>query len=151
MKPQDFRQIISQAIEGETEACNYYRTVSEKGADAALKKIFAELAGDELSHRKFLKGIMEKGPGALRVEEAQDYKIADTLESPPLSMSLKPIDGITLAIRKELDAMQMYTQLSHVAGDPEEKKTFLELAKMERGHKARLEDIYTNMAFPEVW
>ncbi|HOI14315.1 MAG TPA: ferritin, partial [Methanoculleus sp.] len=22
---------------------------------------------------------------------------------------------------------------------------------MERGHKARLEDIYTNMAFPEAW
>jgi len=120
MKPENFRQIISQAIEGEIEAYTYYRTVSE-------------------------------GPGSLHVEEAQDYKIADTLESPPLSASLKPINGITLAIRKELDAMQMYTQLSQVAGDPEEKKTFLELAKMERGHKARLEDIYTNMAFPEVW
>jgi len=29
---------------------------------------------------------------------------------------------------------------------------FSQLANMERGHKARLEDIYTNMAFPEnVW
>jgi len=28
---------------------------------------------------------------------------------------------------------------------------FLELANMERGHKARLEDIYVNMAFPEAW
>jgi rubrerythrin len=151
MKPEDFRQIISQAIEGEIEAYNYYRTVSEKVADTALKNIFAELSGDERNHRDFLQGIMAKGPGSLHVEEAQDYKVADTLESPPLSINLKPIDGITLAIRKELDAMQMYTQLAQVTGDSEKKKTFLELAKMEKGHKARLEDIYTNMAFPEVW
>jgi rubrerythrin len=151
MKAEDFRQIISQAIEGEIEAYTYYRTVSEKVEDAALKNIFAELAGDELKHRAFLQGIILKGPASLQVEEANDYKIADTLVSPPLSVDLKPIDGITLAIRKELDAMQMYTQLAQVAGDSEEKKAFLELAKMEKGHKARLEDIYTNMAFPEVW
>jgi rubrerythrin len=32
-----------------------------------------------------------------------------------------------------------------------QKKIFLELASMERGHKSKLKDIYTNMAFPEVW
>jgi rubrerythrin len=151
MNPENFRQIIAQAIEGEIEAYTYYRTVSERVADAALKNIFAELAGDELNHREFLQGIVVKGADALHVDEAHDYKIADTLASPPLSINLKPIDGITIAIRKELDAMQMYTQLAQVAGDSEEKKTFLQLAKMEKGHKARLEDIYTNMAFPEVW
>jgi rubrerythrin len=151
MKPEDFRQIISQAIEGEKEAYAYYRTVSEKVMDPALKNVFAELAGDELNHRDFLERIAAKGPASLHVEESHDYKIADTLESPALSANLKPIDGITLAIRKELDAMQMYTRLAQAAGDSEEKKMFLELAKMEKGHKARLEDIYTNMAFPEVW
>jgi rubrerythrin len=151
MKPENFRQIISFAIEGEIEAYTYYGTVAEKIEDPALKKIFSELAGDELSHRKLLEGIIARGPESLHMDESHDYKIADTLESPPLSVNLKPIDGITLAIRKELDAMQMYTQLAQVAGDSEEKKMFLELAKMEKGHKARLEDIYTNMAFPEVW
>ena len=151
MKAEDFRRIISQAIDGEIEAYAYYRTVSEKVQDAALKRIFAELAGDEAGHREFLQGILVKGPGSLHVQESRDYKVADTVQTPPLTIDLKPIDGITLAIRKELDAMQMYTQLSTVAGDPEEKKTFLELAMMERGHKARLEDIYTTMAFPEVW
>jgi rubrerythrin len=151
MKAEDFRQIITQAIDGEIEAYIYYRAVSEKVEDKALKNIFSELARDELKHREFLLGIATKGPGSLHVEEAHDYKIADTLESPPLSVNLKPIDGITLAIRKELDAMQTYTQLAQAAGDPDEKKTFLELAKMEKGHKARLEDIYTSMAFPEAW
>ncbi len=53
--------------------------------------------------------------------------------------------------KKELEAMQLYTQLATRSADPEQKRVFTELASMERGHKARLEDIYTNMAFPEVW
>jgi rubrerythrin len=47
--------------------------------------------------------------------------------------------------------MQMYTQLASLSVDPEQIELFESLASMERGHKARLEDIYTNMAFPEVW
>ena len=47
--------------------------------------------------------------------------------------------------------MSMYTQLANASTDASQKKLFADLASMERGHKARLEDIYTNMAFPEVW
>jgi rubrerythrin len=151
MKPETFKAIINFAINGEIEAYGYYRAVAEKVQDPNMKRIFSELAGDESGHRDFLEGIINKAPTALSIDEASDYKLAETLDVPALTMDLKPIDGIALAIRKELDAMQMYTQLSQVATDPEEKKIFLELAKMEKGHKTRLEDIYTNMAFPEVW
>jgi rubrerythrin len=47
--------------------------------------------------------------------------------------------------------MQMYTQLANASTDTAQKNIFLELASMERGHKSNLEDIYTNMAFPEIW
>lgn len=63
----------------------------------------------------------------------------------------KPLEGIVIAIRKELEAMQMYTQLASLSTDEEQKMVFNQLANMERNHKARLEDIYTNMAFPEAW
>jgi rubrerythrin len=79
-----------------------------------------------------------------------DYKVGDALPSPKLTTDLKPLDGLVLAIRKELEAMQMYTQLAHAAADVETQLLFSQLANMERGHKARLEDIYTNMAFPET-
>jgi rubrerythrin len=64
---------------------------------------------------------------------------------------MKPIDGLVVAIKKELAAMQMYSQLANASDDAEVKKLFTELAAMERGHKTRLEDIYVNMAFPEAW
>jgi rubrerythrin len=45
----------------------------------------------------------------------------------------------------------MYSRLARVSADAEQKMVFEQLANMEKGHKARLEDIYTNMAYPEVW
>jgi rubrerythrin len=87
----------------------------------------------------------------MKFDASHDYKVADTLASPALTVDMKPIDGIVVAIKKELEAMQMYTQLANLAGDNETQLLFSQLANMERGHKARLEDLYTNMAFPEVW
>lgn len=41
--------------------------------------------------------------------------------------------------------------LSEAGADPEQKKIFTELAKMECGHKGRFEELYTNSAFVEAW
>ena len=151
MTPEQYRAIISKAIEREVESYTYYRTISEKVKDAYLKKIFADLAGDETKHREFLQGLLSVEPKQLKISATKDYKVADTIKTPALSAELKPIDGIVLAIKKELEAMQMYTQLAAAQTDPEQRNLFTDLAAMERGHKARLEDIYTNMAFPESW
>jgi rubrerythrin len=151
MTPEDYRKILSLAIDREVESYAFYRTISDKVKDANLKKLFNELAGEETKHRQFLEGLMAKDVKELKFSAAKDYKIADQLPSPKLSADMKPVDGIVLAIRKELEAMQMYTQLASHSTDAGQKKMFTELASMERGHKARLEDLYTEMAFPEVW
>ncbi|ABN56698.1 MULTISPECIES: ferritin-like domain-containing protein [Methanoculleus] len=151
MDTEEYRSIISNAIDREIEAYTFYRTVREKVTDENLKNLFNELAGEESQHRKTLEGFLTKEPAKLGFDTKRDYKVAQTLETPPLSADLKPLDGLVIAIRKELDAMQMYTQLASLSVDPEQIELFESLASMERGHKARLEDIYTNMAFPEVW
>jgi len=151
MDTEEYRSIISNAIDREIEAYTFYRTVREKVTDENLKNLFNELAGEESQHRKTLEGFLLKEPTKLGFNTKRDYKVAQTLESPPLSADLKPLDGLVIAIRKELDAMQMYTQLASLSVDPEQMELFESLAAMERGHKARLEDIYTNMAFPEAW
>ncbi|MDD3071546.1 ferritin-like domain-containing protein [Methanoculleus horonobensis] len=151
MDTEEYRSIISNAIDREIEAYTFYRTVKEKVTDENLKNLFNELAGEESKHRKTLEALLTKEPGKLAFNTKRDYKVADALETPPLSADLKPLDGLVIAIRKELDAMQMYTQLAGLSVDPDQIELFESLASMERGHKARLEDIYTNMAFPEAW
>jgi rubrerythrin len=151
MKPEDFRQIISQAIDAELEAYTFYCAVADKVADAALKNIFAGLANEALNFQDFLQQIMFKASRALQIEESHEYNAAEPSDLPALSSDLKPVNGILLAIRKKLDAMQLYTQLSHAVQDPDDKHAFLELATAEKDHKARLEDIYAGMVYPKAW
>lgn len=151
MNADEYKKIISLAINREVEAYSFYRGIADKVKDANLKKLFTELAGEETKHREFLQGVLAKPIKDLKFDTTKDYKVADALPTPPLSAALKPLEGMVIAIKKELEAMQMYTQLANLSTDASQKKLFQELATMERGHKSRLEDIYTNMAFPEVW
>ena len=153
MKPEDAKKIISLAIDREVEAYTFYRTIADKIKDNALKSLFDELAGEEKKHREFLQAFLTKDVSKMKFAAGHDYKVGDALPSPKLTTDMKPLDGLVLAIRKELEAMQMYTQLANAAADTETQLLFSQLANMERGHKARLEDIYTNMAFPmtEWW
>jgi rubrerythrin len=151
MKADEMKKIISTAIDREVESYTFYRTIADKVKDKNLKTLFDELAGEEKKHREFLQGFLTKDISKLKFATGHDYKVGDALPSPKLSVDLKPLDGLVLAIRKELEAMQMYTQLANAAGDVEVQLLFTQLANMERSHKGRLEDLYTNMAFPEAW
>ncbi|NLV25520.1 MAG: ferritin family protein [Deltaproteobacteria bacterium] len=151
MNQSEYKKIISDAIQAEVEAFTYYNAVAAKAKDAVIKSLFEELAEEETKHKVTLEGFLAKGPEKMHFVESKDYKVGDSLPTPALTADLKPVDGIVIAIKKELEAMQMYTQLAQASGEEAQKKLFLELASMERGHKSRLEDLYTNMAFPEAW
>jgi len=151
MSPDEFKKIISRAIGEEIAAFEFYNGVSEKSKDKNLKDLFKELAAEEGRHKRTLEGFLAMAPEDFHFAPAKDFKVADSLPTPPLTLDLKPIDGLIIAIKKELEAMQMYTQLAKASADKAQKKVFQELASMERGHKKKLEDLYTNMAFPEAW
>jgi len=152
MKAEDVKKIIETAIKKEIEAYNFYHGVADKAKNPMLKDLFAELAGEEMKHRELLQGMLTKDISKMKFDASHDYKVGDNLPTPDLKVGMKPLEGLVIAIKRELEAMQMYTQLSKLAKDTETQFLFSQLANMERSHKARLEDIYTNMAFPEnVW
>ena len=151
MKTEDFKKILLNAIDKEVESYTFYTATSERVQDKALKSVFKELAEQETMHRKTLQEYLTGARKELKFDEVKDYKLSETIESPPLTTEMKPLDGLKLAIKKEEEAKKMYEGLAAASVDGEQKKVFDELAKMELGHKARLEDIYTNAAFAEAW
>ncbi len=151
MDVDEARKIIMGAIDDEVEAYTYYKNVEEKVKDPALKRLFEELAAEETQHRELLETFLARDPAEFRWKASRDYKVADTLETPKLTADLTPKDGIVLAIKKEQLAMDMYNELAALSPDAEQERLFSQLANMEESHKARLEDLYTEVAFPEVW
>lgn len=151
MKINEFVLIIEFAIENEVEAYEFYKDASEIIKDPVLKETFTDLAKEELEHKKFLKEFLSGERKEFLLDEFQDYKIADTLDKPKLSVNMKFSDAISLAIKNEQEAMMMYKVLADANLDNEVKSLFLKLMEMEQMHKAKLEEIYVNVAFGEVW
>jgi rubrerythrin len=149
MKVEEYKKVISFAVGNEIEAYEFYKGVSEKTADSNLKASFTELAIEEKKHRNALEAL-HSGAKPLHFDEAKDYKLSETLDKPKLTLGMKPADAIALAMKNEEEAMHMYSALAIASSDPEQKEMFQALARMEQGHKTKFEDMYANIAFPEV-
>jgi rubrerythrin len=150
MTIEEYRKIIAMAIANEIAAHDFYKSICEKIKDSNLRSIFEELAEDELKHKIFLEGFLT-GAKPFHFAEVMDYEVAKTIEKPKASIDMKPYDAIGLAMKEEEEAMQMYQALANSSTSPNQKEMFLTLARMERSHKVKLEELYTSMAYPEVW
>ncbi|MHC1727113.1 MAG: ferritin family protein [Syntrophobacteraceae bacterium] len=150
MTIEEYKKILKMAIGNEIVAYDFYNGVCEKTKDNNLKTIFAELAAEEKKHKALLEGYLT-GAKPLQFAAVSDYKVSETVDKPQLSISMKPADAIALAMKEEEEAMLMYQSLANSSANAEQKEMFASLAKMEKGHKAKLEETFTTMAFPEVW
>jgi rubrerythrin len=148
----DYKGILKMAINNEVEAYEFYKQAETKSKDGNLKSIFAELAGEEMKHKKTLEGFLKNEALELNFNvTSPDYKIAESLDLPKLTSDMSFSDGVALAIKKEQEARDMYQQFADASSDQAQKNTFFELAKMELGHKVKLEELYNNTAYNEVW
>ena len=151
MNLNQYKEIIEFAIAGEIEAQEFYKVAANKINDLYLKELFEQFAKDEKGHEKILKGILSKDTINQYFNESTDYKVAETVNTPKLSTDMKPADAIALAMKKEEEAMKQYTDLAEACLDPGQKKVFLDLAAMERGHKLKMEKAFVNIGYTEVW
>ncbi len=152
MNTRTYQEILDSAIANEIEAYRFYRQVAEKMEDRFIKQMFETFAREEQMHRKILEGFREKHDMAIHFTRIPDFHVSDTLDTPvQLTIDMKPADAIVLAIKKEEAAMAHYTQLAEACTDLEQRKVFLELAAMERGHKSKMESAFVDIGYPEVW
>lgn len=151
MDNREFDRIMDRAIESEREAYEFYRDAAEKVTDTAVKQLFAEFASEESLTKKQLEVLQANEVYDFDFNGAPDFKISKTVELPQLSKDMKPLDAISLAMKKEEEAINIYSNLATSTSDPEQQRIYHELAQIGEKHKARMEALYTNAAFPEVW
>jgi rubrerythrin len=151
MNLNEYKDVIKFAMANEVEAQKFYADAAEKLRNPALKKMFAQFAEEEKRHREILKEIYVSQTIGDYFDEEIDHKVSETVETPELSINMKPADAFALAMKKEEEAMVAYTALAEECPDAEKKKIFLDLAAMERGHKRKMEDAFVDVGYPEVW
>ncbi|TJX15414.1 rubrerythrin [Tissierella creatinini] len=155
MNSSELKTIIDFAVTNEVEAYEFYRDAANIIKEESLKELFNQLAEEELKHKGFLENFLndflKEGTDEIKLDEFNDYKIAETIDEPKLSINMSFPDAIALAIKKEQSAMELYDNLGGLCLEEDKKDIFLGLKEMEKMHKARLEEIYVNVAYNEIW
>lgn len=147
----DFAEIIKFAIEREIEAETFYLEVAAKTTKEAMRGMFVGFAAEEKHHQEILKGVLERKESVLQFKEVPDYKVSESVEPAKLTEGMTMADVFTVAMKNEETAMQMYKRLADDTTSEEARRVFEGLAVMEQGHKARMEQCYTDVASNEVW
>ena len=114
------------------------------------KNTLEYLAKEELEHKAFLQSCFT-ADGCTLAGEAQNVHLAELLEAPAISDSMSPKEALAIAAKREEGAYHFYQALASIQ-PPGEVQAFLnKMAKVELQHKEKVEYLYDNAAFPEVW
>jgi len=147
----DIKSILEAAIGREEEAFRFYADVADRMTNPAVKEIFGQLSQDELGHKTFLQAALKDDQIIAKLPVPADYKVAEATEEPALSIDMKPADALALAMKREQESAEFYRGLAQSASDATLGAMFENLALMELGHKTRLEHMFVDIGYPEVF
>jgi rubrerythrin len=151
MDHETFDKIMLESIAAEIAARDFYKKAADRIADPATRDMFLSLSADEEKHREILETFRFNPVAKIEFEKVTDFKVAETEQIPDMTFDMSPAEALQIAIKKEQEAMEIYQRFADQCEDAEIKKLYAELAAMERGHKARIEDLFVNTAYPEKW
>lgn len=146
----EMEAIVKSAIAQEELSHLFYKRLAGLVSHQETKDILEFLAKDELEHKAFLQSCFTP-QGCKLVGGAQNTHLAEMLEAPSISDELSPKEALVIAMKREEGSYQFYQTLAGLQ-PPGEIQAFLEkMAKVELQHKEKVEYLYDNVAFPEVW
>ena len=146
----ELEAIIKSAITQEEMSHAFYRRLAGLVSHPETKDTLEYLAKEELEHKAFLQSCFTPH-GCTLAGEAHNVHLAEMLEAPEMSGDLSPKEALVIAAKREEGAYHFYQALAALQ-PPGEVQAFLnKMAKVELQHKEKVEYLYDNAAFPEVW
>ena len=136
------QELILKAIEREDDAHRLYIEASIRSEKPEVKKLFEDLASQELDHKETLKKIDLSRFSNKSIEAGITSNISSLVEPHELEAESSLQEAILFAIKREEESYRFYTEFAELAEDDGLKNIFFNLAAMERHHKNSLEDIY---------
>jgi rubrerythrin len=146
------KQVLETAILKEIESQQLYADLGSRVTEDAAKEAFRELANQEKAHQRFIERYLrgERIDGALACSQLIDFKIAEHFREPEPSPQMALKDAFLLAANREKLSYEFYHSLAAVHPVGEVRRTLEDLAGQELGHKARVEFLFTQVAFPQT-
>jgi rubrerythrin len=135
----ELRDIIDFAINKEQEAMDFYSDLAGKVKHKAIAEELQKMVGVEQEHRDRLKAMDVGEASKTTTQPAQNLKIADYLVDLEPAPNMSWQDVVHIAMKRELAAMNLYTDLAKTVTDQNAKQLFENLAADESAHKLYFE------------
>ncbi len=138
-----YDEVLEFAIDREIDANQFYLALAERVDSTEMRKVFEELAQEELEHKAKLELELMKIGKTVEIRQPPDtpnrtYIVSDTQSL--LDMEYK--DMLMLGMEKEEAAFRLYVNLVPNAYDSESREVLLSLAQEEVKHKLRFQMEY---------
>jgi rubrerythrin len=144
--------ILEMAIQKEIESRRFYSELSRKVTDDAAKGVLRQLSQQEQRHQKVLEQYRpgDLKSGTLNEAHTIDYKIAERFDQPRISPDMELKDVFLAAANREKHSHELYLALAELHPAGQARELLEELASQELEHKHKMEDLYTQVAFPQT-
>jgi rubrerythrin len=146
------KEVLEGAIQKEIMSRFLYIGLRQRVKKQASRDAFQALAEQEEVHQRILEDYLHGRfkEGSLSSSVVVDYKVADYLDQPDISPTMELKDVFLLAANKEKTAHDLYTTLAGIHPNGYVKRLLEDLAFQELEHKNRIENLYTEVAFPQT-
>ena len=131
-------------------ARDFYHRMAHRVSHPETREMFAYLAQEAEERKDRLQHCLTP-EGCPVVPPVHDAHLAEHLQVPEITEDLSPKDALALAIKRSEGLCRFYQSLLELQPEGEIRRRLEYLARAELGHKDKLEYLYDNVAFPEVW
>ena len=138
-------EILQFAISREIEAYRFYDALAMRMSDPEKKKMFEDLAAEELQHKADLELELMKTGEVVNVINKDNFETGEYHIEGDVEFDMEYKDMLQLAIEKESAAFRLYAGLSAQVQDEASIETLLRLAEEEVKHKIRFEFEYEKL------
>ncbi len=138
-------EIFEMAVAREADANRLYLSLAQRVTDPNMRKIFEELAAEELEHK-----------AKLELEIMKEGKVVDTDRIPlsllegqpdymPSEFDLDYKGILLMGMKKEETSFRLYVELAGIVTDQDAKELLLALAEEEVKHKLRFQAVFNHV------
>lgn len=138
-----FDEVLEFAINLEVKAINFYTNLAQKAKTPTVRSVCEGLADEERTHKVKLEDVQKMEVKEFSITPVSNLKIAEILENIDFQdENFSYQKALTVAMKREKFSLDLYTQLSEDATDPQLKELFKFLAAEEGKHKHKIEVEY---------
>jgi rubrerythrin len=142
----DDDEILELAVAREVDANRFYLTLAAGTQNPHIRKVFVELAAEELEHKAQLElEIMKSGRVVNTYKTPQGLRYEQPDYTPP-DIEINYKDILLMGIQKEEASFRLYVDLAGMVTDHNSKEMLLALAQEEAKHKLRFQTLFDYMS-----